>query len=191
MKIFYTIVLFLLQYNLWSQTASTILDGSLSTGVDTYRWRQISGKASQLNTPDSVKCKVTGLTVGKYEYELTVSSSSDSRVGNLLDSVIVYVISGTLSITPDSISNRINRMKSVQIRVLQYTNSMIIQIVSPKPQIITYEIYDVTGRKLKSESLRVRDGPNDFNVPLYLQRGLYFLRFSNYFDTFTRKIIVL
>lgn len=77
--------------NVFLPVNNFVLDGSASTSVVTYNWRQLTGPLIlSLATPQTVTTLVTGLTVaGTYSFELSVNG------GVSRDTVFIYAISGS------------------------------------------------------------------------------------------------
>lgn len=89
----------LISCNLKAQIA--YLNGTASTNAASYKWRQVSGKGTILQKSDSVICKVSGLIVGTYLYELTCTN----KLGKSKDSVKFTVVSGkAVTVSKKSIS---------------------------------------------------------------------------------------
>lgn len=72
------------------QVASTTLDGTRSTAASNFHWRQVSGAAVILRTPNAVLCRIDSLKAGITLYELTCTNP----FGASKDSVIVTVTGG-------------------------------------------------------------------------------------------------
>jgi hypothetical protein len=97
MKLIIPLLLFSL--NCFSQAT---LDGGSSLNTIAYRWKQLTGVVAKLQTPDSVVCRVTSLTVGTRQFELTCTNQN----GVDKDTVQITVVSPTYtaSITNPKIS---------------------------------------------------------------------------------------
>lgn len=68
------IALILLSLSGLAQDTSTVLNGSSSKNSTSYHWRQLTGVVASLQAPDSVVCRVTSLTVGTRQFELSCTN---------------------------------------------------------------------------------------------------------------------
>jgi hypothetical protein len=77
-------------------STSTILTGvatptrgkNFSFGITTYKWRQLSGTASGILSPDSAITEITALNNGTYSFQLL---ATDINNGTMADTVVVAV----------------------------------------------------------------------------------------------------
>ena len=155
----------------------------------TFHWRQLSGPLqTKIINPDSANTLVTGLNqVGIYEFEFSITN----EFGTGKDTCSVTVISGVLSIQPDSVYHfQRPEIKKLDIKMIVQGNKILIQIKSPKPQQITCFLYDFMGRKLAKIDMTVNKGTNLVSIPKPRIAGIYILSFETYFDVITQKIMI-
>lgn len=84
------IILMIAAVQCQAQVTSTTLDGTRSTNAVVFHWRQLSGAAAILRTPDAVLCRIDSLKAGISSYEL----SCTNQFGISKDSVMITVING-------------------------------------------------------------------------------------------------
>src|ERR1035437_5661723 len=94
-KLLTILVVILFCLNASSQTVTLTGSGTDADGtVVGYSWRKVSGPASGVITnPTSAITTVTGLTVGVYQYELTVT---DNQGATGVDTVQITVLAGNI-----------------------------------------------------------------------------------------------
>ncbi len=113
-----------------------------------------------------------------------------------LPQATVYVDDVTLdSIVSELNENQISTVNQGQVTLQPnpFTNQTLIQLSNPEPPFTKLEIYDLTGKLVKSfsgkQNCLVWEGTDDAGVRL--RPGLYFARVTIAGKTFTQKIIIL
>lgn len=171
-----------------SPDTTILLDGTASLYADTYSWRQISGPAISLTDSDSAICKVAIAKEGKYEFELTCTN----KYGAGKDSVIITAIRGVLSLDIDQEHKnpRPGTPEKLKIDIAQGSNDIQLRIESPRHQRIDCTIYDALGRAIAKTSMMVSTGINHVRLPKPNISGIYYLRFTTYYEGKTLKLII-
>lgn len=166
---------------------TAILDGSLSVNATKFNWQQISGEKVTLISPDSIKCQVIINDLGEYLFKLTVSNKCCSRA----DSTLITVISGPLSINPDTIKvPQREQIKELSVRLDVRNSDILAEIKSPRRQEMQAYVYDITGRLLYQKQFIASTGTNVQSLYKPDATGIYIVRFTSYFDDVVQKVFV-
>ena len=155
----------------YPQSSSVVLDGVASYGqsaaISAYSWKMISGPgAAVIGQPGSVSTSVSGLTVGIYAFELTVTDASNNTS---TDTVQVQVLAetrqgsgsqnGVTNIYPNPVTDYVN-----------------VDVTNDQTGKMKVSILDISGRLIKQ---MVYDKETmEFKVQIdmtSLQRGVYVL----------------
>lgn len=153
-----------------------------------YHWKQITGPIQAIIAdPDSANTEVSGLNqVGIYQFEFSVTN----EFGTGKDTCKITVISGALSIQPDSVFHlQRPRIKKLEIKAIARSSDIFIQIKSPRMQTITCVLYDAIGRALAKIDMKVNEGTNYITIPKPHVVGVYIIQFQTYFDVITQKVV--
>lgn len=121
MKRIITILTLIGSFDSGAQTTFAMLNAGGSTNSASYHWKQISGPASILRTPDEVSCRIDSLRAGTFQYELTCINN----FGIDKDSVTITVLPSNYSVT---------------ILTATYKNTALTWTVGPEKNVSNYYI---------------------------------------------------
>lgn len=133
---------------------------------------------------------VTG-TLAKTNYQCVIPGATFYyRIKADNDSTSALLVGETLGIknNPPAHGKTKTRIATLSVKVsvesqIHYT------IQSQRDQLMTYSLYDATGRKVRSKLVPLHIGQNDFFDRKPAVLGVYYGTFEGYFDFITLKII--
>jgi hypothetical protein len=144
-------------------------------GKDSLNWTTIGTVAGQLNS------STYQFTIPGPSYYYRIKADQDSTCAILVAEVVSIK-------NPSPAHGKKSTIQTLSVKV-SVSNRIHYTIESQRDQLMTYSLYDMTGRKLSSKLVPLHIGVNDFFDRKPDVFGVYYGTFEGYFDFVSVKIM--
>lgn len=141
---------------------------------------------------DSLNWTTIGTVVGQPSsstYQFTIPGPTYYyRIKADGDTTCAILVAEVLSIkNPPPAHGKKSTIQTLSVKV-SVSNRIHYSIESQRDQLMTYSLYDITGRKLSYRLINLHEGTNEVYDSKPIVRGIYYAQFVGYFDMITVKI---
>lgn len=82
-----------------------------------------------------------------------------------------------------------SKIAKTALSVYASPSDIAIGISSPNQTEGVFQIFDINGRKLATQSATIEKGMNNFNLPIQLENGIYLLKYTNEGEIISQKFL--